>query len=128
MKNTPVRLLHNFFAVFVIAYGSVQPSAVMADLIALKLPGITGDVTVAGYQGTIEVLSLTGDIDRSVSIGSGTTGAGAGPATFGDLMIHSDLTVPRLRCSSHYLAQNLFPTRFSLFCSKRGLSLGKFSR
>jgi len=34
----------------------------MADLIALKLPGITGDVTVAGYQGTIEVLSLTGDI------------------------------------------------------------------
>jgi hypothetical protein len=72
MKNTPVRFLRNFFAVFVIAYGIVQPSTVRADLIALKLPGITGDVTVAGYQGTIEVLSLTGDIDRSVNIGAAT--------------------------------------------------------
>jgi len=62
MQHTPVHLLRNFLAVFVIAYGIAQPSAVMADLIALKLPGITGDVTVAGYQGTIEVLSLTGDI------------------------------------------------------------------
>jgi type VI protein secretion system component Hcp len=88
MENTPVRLLRNFCWMFVIACGIAQPTTAMADLIALKLPGITGDVTVAGYQGTIEALSLTGEIERSVTIGSGTGGAGAGRATFGDLMIH----------------------------------------
>jgi type VI protein secretion system component Hcp len=56
----------------------------MADLIALKLPGIAGDVTVAGYQGTIEVSSLTGEVERPVTIGSREPG----PPTFGDLMIH----------------------------------------
>ena len=77
MENTPVRLLRNFCWMFVIACGIAQPTPAMADLIALKLPGITGDVTVAGYQGTIEALSLTGEIERSVTIGSGTGGAEA---------------------------------------------------
>jgi hypothetical protein len=35
------------------------PTTAMADIITLKLPGITGDVTVVGQEDTIEVLSLT---------------------------------------------------------------------
>ena len=38
------------------------PTTAIADIITLKLPGITGDVTVVGQEDTIEVLSLSGNI------------------------------------------------------------------
>jgi type VI secretion system Hcp family effector len=50
---------------------------------------------VAGYEGTIEVLSLTGEIDNSGSAGGG---AAAGKVTFGDFVIHKrfDVSSPSL--------------------------------
>ena len=99
MQTTPGRLFHNICAVLVIACGLALPGAARADLIALKLPGVVGTVTVAGYQGAIEVLSLTGEVE-SPTTGSvtGAPGAEAGKPTFGDLMIHKrfDTTSPAL--------------------------------
>jgi type VI secretion system secreted protein Hcp len=100
MKNTALLLMRNFCVVFAIACGIAQSVPAKADLIALALPGITGNVTAAGYQGTIEVLSLTGNIDVSEpTIGGGsTTGQTTGQPTFGDLMIHKrfDMASPAL--------------------------------
>lgn len=99
MENTPVSWLRNLAAAFVFALGVAVPGTAMADLITLQLtPQINGDVTVAGYQGAIEVMSLTGEVDNTESIGSGSSGAGAGKPTFGDLMIHKrfDTASPKL--------------------------------
>ena len=48
-----------------IALVLAHPATGMAHLVTLRLPGITGDVTVGGQQGTIEVLSLSGTIQVS---------------------------------------------------------------
>jgi type VI secretion system secreted protein Hcp len=79
-------------AVVAIAFALTLPTTAMADLITLKLPGITGDVTVAGQEGTIEVLSLTGNIQETVAGSpSGKPLRASGPPMFSDLMIHKRL-------------------------------------
>jgi type VI protein secretion system component Hcp len=62
----------------------------MADLITLKLPGIAGGVTVAGQQGTIEVLSLSGNIPETVTGSAGGSRARSLPV-FSDFTIHERL-------------------------------------
>ena len=72
-------------AVVSIALVLAHPATGMADL-TLKIPGITGDVTVGGEQGTIEVLSLSGTIQEPVTGSVGGSRARSVPV-FGDLMI-----------------------------------------
>jgi len=91
MEDTCARLLRYLTAVVSIAFALAVPITAMADLITLKLPGITGDVTVEGQQGTIEVLSLTGTIQETVTGSAGVSRARRGPPVFSDLMIHKRL-------------------------------------
>jgi type VI secretion system secreted protein Hcp len=50
----------------------------------LKLDGITGDSTVKGHEGEINVDSFSWGVSNSSSIGSGAGGAGTGKAQFQD--------------------------------------------
>lgn len=83
-------LLRYFTAVVSIALVLAVPTTATADLITLKLPGITGDVTVEGQQGTIEVLSLSGNVQEPVTGSAGGSRARSLPV-FSDLMIHKRL-------------------------------------
>jgi hypothetical protein len=58
MRCTSLRLLRNLAAAISIGFVAA-PTAALADLITLAIPGITGDVRVAGQEKTIEVLSLS---------------------------------------------------------------------
>jgi type VI secretion system secreted protein Hcp len=86
MQDTCGRLLRCLAAVVSILLVLAVPTTGMADLITLKLPGITGDVTVEGQQGTIEVLSLSGTIQEPVTGSAGGSRVRSVPV-FGDLMI-----------------------------------------
>jgi type VI secretion system Hcp family effector len=83
-------LLRYLTAVVSIALALAVPTTAMADLITLRLPGITGDVTVEGQQGTIEVLSLSGNIQETVTGSAGGSRARNLPI-FSDLLIHKRL-------------------------------------
>ena len=83
-------LLCYFTAVVSIALVLAVPTTATADLITLKLPGITGDVTVEGQQGTIEVLSRSGNVQEPVTGSAGGSRARSLPV-FSDLMIHKRL-------------------------------------
>ena len=83
-------LLRYFTAVVSIALVLAVPTTATADLITLKLPGITGDVTVEGQQGTIEVLSRSGNVQEPVTGSAGGSRARSLPV-FSDLMIHKRL-------------------------------------
>jgi type VI secretion system Hcp family effector len=83
-------LLRYFTAVVSIALVLAVPTTATADLITLKLPGITGDATVEGQQGTIEVLSLSGNVQEPVTGSAGGSRARSLPV-FSDLMIHKRL-------------------------------------
>jgi type VI secretion system Hcp family effector len=85
MENSLVR---NLAAAVVIALAVAVPGTAMADLITLALTGITGDVTVAGQQGTIEVLSLTGNVQTTVSQSGTGSGSRVSLPVFSDLVIH----------------------------------------
>jgi type VI secretion system Hcp family effector len=89
MQNMRTRLRGTLAAAFSIAVALVMPTTAMADLIALQLSGIQGDVTVGGFKGWIEVLSLSGNVQ--------TTTRGGTPI-FNDLVIHKrfDSSSPRL--------------------------------
>jgi type VI secretion system Hcp family effector len=89
MQNMRTRLRATLAAAFSIAVALVMPTAAMADLIALQLSGIQGDLTVAGFESFIEVLSLSGNVQ--------TTTKGGTPI-FNDLVIHKrfDSSSPRL--------------------------------
>jgi type VI secretion system Hcp family effector len=115
MKNRLSHFLRNFGVVFAIAFYIVQTMPAKADLITLSLPGITGDVTVAGYQGTIEVMSLTGEVENPVTTGSASSGAGAGKATFGDLMIHKRFDVSSPALFLAVVMGHRFPTAILTF-------------
>jgi hypothetical protein len=65
MGDICARLPRHLPAVVSIALVLAHPATGMAHLVTLRLPGITGDVTVGGQQGTIEVLSLSGTIQVS---------------------------------------------------------------
>jgi type VI secretion system secreted protein Hcp len=52
--------------------------------IYIKFDGITGDVTAAGFEGSIEVLSFSWGLSNTGTIASGS-GGGAGKASFQDL-------------------------------------------
>ncbi len=86
MGDICARWLRYLTAVVSIALVLAVPTTGMADLIILKLPGFTGDVTVDGRQGTIEVLSPSGTIQEPVTGSSGGSRARSEPV-FGDLMI-----------------------------------------
>jgi len=88
METTSVRVFRLFFAALVVACGLALPGAAKADLIALNLPGIAGTVTAPGYQGQIEVLSLTGDAENPATPTPPGGPSSSGAPTFGDLMIH----------------------------------------
>ena len=76
-------LLRYFTAVVSIALVLAVPTTATADLITLKLPGITGDVTVEGQQGT-------SDVQEPVTGSAGGSRARSLPV-FSDLMIHKRL-------------------------------------
>jgi type VI secretion system Hcp family effector len=86
MKNTCARSLNYLGAVVVIGFALAVPTTAMADLITLNLisSGITGDVTVKGQLNTIEVLSLSGNVQQP-------TGPGRGLPVFSDLVIQKRL-------------------------------------
>jgi type VI secretion system Hcp family effector len=65
MENTFARSLRYIGAVVSLALAFAMPTTAMADLITLTIPGITGDVTVEGQVGTIEVLSLSGNVQET---------------------------------------------------------------
>ena len=88
VKDNCARSPRYFSAAVIIGFALAIPMAAMADLITLNLPGITGDVTVEKQQGTIEVLSLSGNIATGSGGGSG---ANSGPPVFSDLIIHKRL-------------------------------------
>jgi type VI secretion system secreted protein Hcp len=88
VENLRARWLRNLTAVVSIAVTLAAPSTAMADLITLKLPGIPGDVSgVKGLEGTIEVLSLSGNVQETVSGGSIGTGRFSGTPVFSDIVI-----------------------------------------
>jgi type VI secretion system Hcp family effector len=59
MKTHLARFHRHFLAVVALAFALSIPATAMADLITLALPGIQGNVTVKGQEGTIEVMSLS---------------------------------------------------------------------
>jgi type VI secretion system Hcp family effector len=80
MKDIRVRPPRNLAAAFSIAVALAMPTAAMADLIALNLSNnIHGDITVDGYKDWIEVLSLSGNVQRTTK---------GGTPIFNDLVIH----------------------------------------
>ena len=88
MKSIRFRLLLNVAAVVSFAFALVVPTTAMADLIALKIPGILGDLKVAGFENQIEVMSLSNNILNPVKAGSTGGGGGVGKAVFSDMIIH----------------------------------------
>jgi|SRR5208282_353785 len=90
IEDTCARLLRFLAAVVSIALALAVPTTAIADLITLKLPGVTGDVTVEGQQGTIEVLSLLGNVQEPVTGSAGGSRARS-PPVFSDLIIHKRL-------------------------------------
>ena len=91
MQGICLHLLRYLTTVVSIALALSVPTTAMADLITLKLPGITGDVTAEGQQGTIEVLSLTGNIQVPVTGSAGVSRTRRGRPNFSYLMIHKRL-------------------------------------
>ena len=90
MQGTYACLLRYLTAVGSIALALAIPTTAMADLITPKLPGVTGEVTVEGQQGTIEVLSLSGNVQEPVTGSAGGSRARSLPV-FSDLMIDKRL-------------------------------------
>ena len=86
MEGTCTCLMRYLTVAVSIALVLAAPTTAVADLITLKLPGITGDVTVEAPQGTIEVLPLSGTIQEPVTGSAGSSRVRSVPI-FGDLMI-----------------------------------------
>lgn len=82
MENICGRLLRYPAAVVSLALAFTMSTTAMADLITLNIPGIKGDVTVEGQVDTIEVLSLSGNVQEPAT----STGK-IGLPVFGDLSI-----------------------------------------
>jgi type VI secretion system secreted protein Hcp len=80
----------------------------------LSLPSVQGEVTVKGFEGWIEVDSFSWGASNPTSIGSGTSGAGAGKVTFNPFHITKkiDKASPKLFlacCSgSHYATASMY--------------------
>ncbi len=89
-------------ALLVMNAGLMEIHAAQVDSF-LKLDGIAGETTIKGQEGAIEVESFSWGISNA-TIGSSTTGAGAGKVTFHDLTITKtlDKTTPTLllKCAS----------------------------
>ena len=83
MDNTFSQSLCCLCAVVLLAL--VMPTAAMADLITLNLPGIKGDVTLEGQADTIEVISLSGSVQEQPA--SATSSREASLPVFSDLSI-----------------------------------------
>lgn len=96
MKGLRFRLL-TLAAVVSFAFALAAPRTAMADVIALKIPGILGDLKVVGFENQIEVMSLSNNILNPVKISPGG-GGGAGKAVFSDMTIHKrfDTSSPAL--------------------------------
>lgn len=62
------------------------PTAALADLITLSIPGIPGDVTLESQKSTIEVLSLSNSILNPVQGCAGGSSC-TGKAVFSDMVI-----------------------------------------
>jgi Type VI secretion system effector, Hcp len=95
MQTSCLRLLRRVTIAVSIAFGVATPTAAMADLITLATPGIKGDVTAKGQEGTIEVLSLSNDVLVPVTGGARREGR----AQVTPMIIHKRIDVPRLLCS-----------------------------
>jgi type VI secretion system Hcp family effector len=92
MKSHLARFHGHFRAVVALAFALSIPATATADLITLKLPGIQGNVTAVGQEGTIEVLSLS---QGSTAAPPSSTGRESTATIFTDLNI-----VKRLDSSS----------------------------
>jgi type VI secretion system secreted protein Hcp len=90
MEVTRACSLRYLSAVVLLALALALPTTARADLITLSfIPAIQGDVTVEGQKDTIEVLSLSGNIQESA------TGSPAGSRGRRGLPIFSDLTIQK---------------------------------
>ena len=88
MKSICGRLLLNLAAVVAFAFVLVVPTTAMADVIALNIPGILGDLKVAGFENQIEVMSLSNNILNPVKVGSTGAGGAVGKPVFSVMIIH----------------------------------------
>jgi type VI secretion system Hcp family effector len=95
MKTHLARFHRHFPAVAALAFALSIPATAMADLITLRLPGIQGNVTAKGQEGTIEVLSLS---QGSTAVAPSGTGRENTSPVFSDLNIlkRLDLSSPSL--------------------------------
>ena len=59
----------------------------MAIDMFLKLDSVTGESTDSSHAGEIEVASFSHSVSNQSTVGSGTSGSGAGKASFGALKI-----------------------------------------
>ncbi|MGH6845217.1 MAG: hypothetical protein ACRECU_10980, partial [Methylocella sp.] len=65
MRRISLRLLPNLAAVVSIAIALAAPTAAMADVITLQIPGIPGDLTgVPGEKNPIEVLAVSSAVQN----------------------------------------------------------------
>jgi type VI protein secretion system component Hcp len=96
MKTHCARVDRLFPAVIALAFALSIPSIATADLITLRLPGIQGNVSAVGQEGTIEVLSLSQGSTAAPAIG--TSGRENTSPVFSDLNIlkRLDLSSPSL--------------------------------
>ena len=115
MRGICLHLLRYLTMVASIALALSVTTTAMADLITLKLPGIRGGVTAEGQQGTIEVLSLTGNIQVPVTGSAGVSRTRRGRPNFSDLMIRKRLDRSSLLCSLPQLREASLKVGLLLF-------------
>ncbi len=124
MRWTSLRVLRNLTAVISIAL-MAAPAVARADLITLAIPGITGDVRVAGQEKTIEVLSLSNDV--FVPVSGGGSGQPTGRAQFSPMIIHKRIDIASPQLFVALLNNKRFPSAVITFLrSTGGLPFTKF--
>jgi type VI secretion system Hcp family effector len=123
MRCTSLRLLRNLAAAISIGFVAA-PTAALADLITLAIPGITGDVRVAGQEKTIEVLSLSNNV--FVPVSGGGSGQPTGRPQFSPMIIHKRIDIASPQLFVALLSNKRFPNAVITFLKSTGESLTKF--
>jgi type VI secretion system secreted protein Hcp len=88
--SAPVLLLAVLFV--------LAPSPARGDSMFLKIDGIDGQATAAGYVNQIQLLSWSWGVSNPVTVGSGTGGLTAGKVSMAEfaIMKSADSSTPRL--------------------------------
>jgi type VI secretion system secreted protein Hcp len=122
IKGLRFRLL-TFTAVVSFAFALALPKTAMADVIALKIPGILGDLKVVGFEKQIEVMSLSNNILNPVKAGSPGGGGAAGKAVFSDMTIRKRIDTASPALFLAIVTGKHFPNAVLTFVQDSGGSL-----